>query len=60
MVIVVCVFLACYSLFIRTTFRGLADHTESFDDTEYKIPILVLNSSVNSLTYALLKRDIKK
>ena len=48
MVIVVGVFLVCYScMFIRSTFCGLADHSESFDASGYKIPILVLNAAVN-------------
>jgi len=30
------------------------------NDEEYKIPLLVLNSAINPLAYAFLKRDIKK
>ena len=60
MVIVVGLFLVCYSVFIRCTIVLLVDWTKNCNDVEYKIPILVLNSAVNPLTYAFLKRDINR
>ena len=60
MVIVVGLSLVCYSMFIRCTIVLLVDSTKDCNDVKYKIPILVLNSAVNPLTYAFLKRDIKR
>ena len=61
MLIVVGLFLVCYSLFISCSVLLLSfNFTKKCNDTEYKIPLLVLNSAINPLAYALLKRDIKK
>ena len=57
--IVVGLFLLCYGIYIRCTIVTVLDLANCEDD-EYKIPILVLNSAVNPLVYALLKRDINK
>ena len=38
----------------------ISNDLKSCNDFEYKIPIFVLNSAVNPLSYALFKRDIKK
>ena len=59
--IVVGLFLVCYGIFISCSVILLSfDFNKKCNDTEYKIPILVLNSAINPLAYALLKRDIKK
>ena len=58
--IVVGLFLLCYCIQLRCSAISIADFAKSCNDTEYKIPILVLNSAVNPLAYAFLKRDIKK
>ena len=61
MLIVVGLFLMCYSIFISCSVLLLSfNFTKKCNDTEYKIPLLVLNSAINPLAYALLKRDIKK
>ena len=57
--IVVGLFLLCYGIFLRCTIVEVV-HSAICEDDEYKIPILVLNSAVNPLAYALLKRDINK
>ena len=54
--IVVGLFLLCYGIYIRCT----VIYSANCDDKEFKIPILVLNSAVNPLVYALLKRDINR
>ena len=61
MLIVVSLFLVCNGLLISCSVFLLSfDFTRKCNDTEYKIPIIVLNSAINSLAYAFLKRDIKK
>jgi len=59
MAIVVGLFVLCYGVFLRCSFLILVKNHTTCDDMEYKIPILVLNSAVNPLAYALFKRDIK-
>ena len=57
--IVVGLFLLCYGIFIRCSILVVGvDSTANCEDDEYKMPLLVLNSAVNPLVYALLKRDI--
>ena len=61
MAIVVGLFLLCYGIFLRCSTLSVTHHfTKDCDDSEYKIPVLVLNSAINPLAYALLKRDIQK
>ena len=55
--VVVGLFLVCYGIFIRCSIVFVV-YSASCEDIEYKLPILVLNSAVNPLVYALLKRDI--
>ena len=58
--IVIGMFLVCSGIYLHCgSVRVLRDKT-SCDDFNYKIPILILNSAVNPLAYAFLKRDIKK
>ena len=46
--------------FLRCSLVVLSDTNASCNDEEYKIPVLVLNSAINPLSYAFFKRDIKK
>ena len=57
MAIVVGLFLLCYGIFIRCTILVVV-YSAKCEDEAFKLPILVLNSAVNPLVYALLKRDI--
>ena len=57
MAIVVGLFLLCYGIYICCTILGVV-YSANCEDAEYKLPILVLNSAVSPLVYALLKRDI--
>ena len=57
MAIVVGLFLLCYGIFLRCTILAVV-YSAKCEDVEYKLPILVLNSALNPLVYALLKRDI--
>ena len=59
--IVIGVFLVCYGMYLRWSFLILFHTTSSpCNDENYKIPVLVLNSTINPLAYAFLKRDIKR
>ena len=59
--IVIGVFLVCYGMYLRCSFLILFHTTSSpCNDEKYKIPVLVLNSAINPLAYAFLKRDIKR
>ena len=50
----------CYGIYLRCSLVVLSDTNASCNDEEYKIPVLVLNSAINPLSYAFFKRDIKK
>ena len=58
--LVIGVFLMCYGIHLRCSIVVLFDTNASCKDEEFKIPVLVLNSAINPLSYALFKRDIKK
>ena len=61
--IVIGVFLVCYGMYLRCSFLILFQTTitsSPCNDENYKIPVLVLNSAINPLAYAFLKRDIKR
>ena len=60
--IVIGVFVITYGIYLHCSFLILFDTTgmASCNDVKYKIPNLVSNSSINSLAYALFKRDVKK
>ncbi|KAJ7336588.1 hypothetical protein OS493_011804 [Desmophyllum pertusum] len=60
MAIVISLFLVCYGLFMRCSFKLIFHDHKTCNDHEYKIPVLVLNSAVNPIAYAFYKRDIKK
>ena len=57
--VVIGVFLLCYGFYIRCSFVHILNEGKC-NDEEYKIPLLVLNSAINPLVYAFLKRDIKR
>jgi len=57
--VVIGVFLLCYGFYIRCTFVYILNEGKC-NDEEYKIPLLVLNSAINPVVYAFLKRDMKK
>ena len=60
--IVIGVFVITYGMYLHCSFLTLFDTTgmASCDDVKYKIPVLVLNSAINPLAYAFVKRDVKK
>lgn len=60
MAIVIGLFLVCYGVFLRCNFVFFFNDHKPCNDLQYKVPILVLNSAVNPLAYAIFKRDIKK
>ena len=55
--IVVGLFLVYYGIYIRCSIVSVV-YSANCEDVAFKLPILVLNSAVNPLVYALLKRDI--
>ena len=60
--IVIGVFVIIYGMFLHCSFLILFDTTgmASCNDVKYKFPVLVLNSAINPLAYAIFKRDVKK
>jgi len=60
MAIVIGVFLVGYAIALRCSFVYILNGDKPCHDLQYKIPILVLNSVINPLSYAIFKRDIKK
>ena len=58
--LVIGVFLVCYGIHLRCSLVVLFDTNESCKDEQFKIPVLVLNSAVNPLSYAFFKRDMNK
>ena len=60
--IVIGVFIITYRMYLHCSFLILFDTTgmASCNDVKYKIPVLVLNSTINLLAYAFFKRDVKK
>lgn len=63
MAIVIGVFLLCYGILLRCGFQEVftTNHTDKLCNVYHlQVPIVVLNSAINPLAYALFKRDIKK
>ena len=58
MAIVIGLFLVAYSLALRCSFIYILKDETPCDDREYKIPLLVLNSAINLVAYAIFKRVI--
>ena len=58
--IVISLFLLCYGIHFRCSVIFLVKGKTSCNDTEYKIPVLVLNSAINPMAYSFFKRDINK
>ena len=59
MILVSGVFIVCYGIFMRCNFV-LMFGSLSCNDFQYKVPLQVMNSAINPVAYAFLKRDIKK
>ena len=60
MEVVIGVFLLGYTITLRCSFVHVINGDMLCNDLQYKIPILVLNSAVNPLAYAIFQRDITK
>ena len=60
MAIAIGVFLICYGIYLKCSLVLLISTDSRCHDFNYKLPMLILNSAVNPLAYALFKRDIKK
>ena len=58
--IVISLCLLCYGIHFRCSVIFLVKGKTSCNDTEYKIPVLVLNSAINPMAYSFFKRDINK
>ena len=58
--IVLGLFLISYGIVLRCSFVYILNGDKPCNDLHYKVPILVLNSAINPLAYAIYKRDIKK
>ena len=54
-----CVFLSCYGIMMRCSLL-LVTGNNSCNDFYFKIPLQVINSGINPITYAFFKRDIKQ
>lgn len=60
MAVVIGVFLIFYGITLRCSFVFILNGDKPCYDRHYKVPILVLNSAINPLAYAIFKKDIKK
>ena len=58
--ILIGVFVVFYGIYLRCSLVVLSDTNASCKDEQHKIPVLVLNSAINPLSYASFKRDFKK
>ena len=56
--LITCVFLSCYGIMMRCSLLMLTD--QKCNDFRYKIPLEVINSGINPIAYAFLKRDIQQ
>ena len=56
--LVIRVFLVCYGMYLRCSFLTLS--SSRYNDENYKIPVLVLNSAIKPLAYAFFKRGSHK
>ena len=60
MAVVICLFVIGYGISLRCSFVHILNNDKPCNDLHYKVPVLVLNSAINPLAYAIFKRDIKK
>ena len=58
-VLVTCVFLLCYGIFLRCSLLFLTGH-KCGNDFYCKVPLQVINSGINPIAYAFFKRDVKQ
>ena len=58
-VLVTCVFLLCYGIFLRCSLLFLTGHKCGYD-FYCKVPLQVINSGINPIAYAFFKRDVKQ
>ena len=56
--LVIRVFLVCDGMYLRCSFLTLS--SSRYNDENYKIPVLVLNSAIYPLAYAFFKRGSHK
>ena len=60
MVIVIGLFLVCSACSLRCSLVYIMKDEQPCNDKRFKLPLLVLNSAINPVTYAFFKRDIKE
>ena len=58
--IVIGVFVVCYGIYLRCSLVVLSDTNASCKDEQYKVPVLVLNSAINPLSYAFFQKRHKE
>ena len=58
-VLVTCVFLLCYGIFLRCSLLFLTGH-KCGNDFYCKVPLQVINSGINPIANAFFKRDVKQ
>ena len=60
MAIVIGLFLVCSACSLRCSLVYIMKDEQPCNDKRFKLPLLVLNSAINPVAYALFKRDIKE
>ena len=55
-VLVTCVFLLCFRIFLHCSLLFLTGHKRG-NDFYYNVPVQVINSGINPIVYAFFKRD---
>ena len=58
-VLVTCVFLLCFRIFLHCSLLFLTGHKRG-NDFYYNVPVQVINSGINPIVYASFKRDRKQ
>ena len=60
MAIVIGLFITVVIIALQCFLVSILKGKKSYNDEEFKTPLLVLNSAINPVAYALFKRDIKE